>query len=256
MFYLDLDELPELERQIQILGVNKPNLYSFHTSDHLPGSGKSLPSKDLKENVCQYLSGCGYPTPPARIMLLTHLRTLGYVFNPVSFYICFDADQQPMCAIAEVGNTFREIKPFVLPYQPDAAPAQAFEATAEKYFYISPFSALTNRMQFRMGVPGAGLQVLIDEIDPETGKTILTSAMHGKAMALNVLALSRLTLRYPLMPLQVIGMIHLQALFLFIKGLKVYMKEDTPHLQRGMFFPKFPRWERQKLSHAIHPQGD
>ena len=44
------------------------------------------------------------PAGPVRI--LTHLRYLGYCFNPISIYYCFGADRPPLEAIvAEVHNT-------------------------------------------------------------------------------------------------------------------------------------------------------
>ena len=45
-------------------------------------------------------------TPQGPIRLLTHLRTLGHCFNPVSFYYCFAPDGETLEAIvAEVTNT-------------------------------------------------------------------------------------------------------------------------------------------------------
>jgi uncharacterized protein len=51
------------------------------------------------------------------IRLLTHLRYFGYVFNPVSFYYCFDADdRQVETIVAEVNNTpWGERHCYVLP---------------------------------------------------------------------------------------------------------------------------------------------
>ena len=47
-------------------------------------------------------------------MLLTLPRVFGYIFNPISIYYCFDAAGTPVCSVAEVGNTFREMKLFLL----------------------------------------------------------------------------------------------------------------------------------------------
>ena len=41
-----------------------------------------------------------------RIFLLTHLRYLGYGFNPVSFFYCFDRAERLQVVLAEVSNTF------------------------------------------------------------------------------------------------------------------------------------------------------
>jgi len=47
-----------------------------------------------------------------RIMLLTNLCTLGYQFNPVSFYFCYNEQDEVVCSVVEVCNTFREMKPY------------------------------------------------------------------------------------------------------------------------------------------------
>ena len=47
-------------------------------------------------------------------MLLTNLRLLGYVFNPVSYFYCYGADGELAAIVAEVGNTFGERHPYLL----------------------------------------------------------------------------------------------------------------------------------------------
>jgi DUF1365 family protein len=40
------------------------------------------------------------------VRLLTHLRFAGHVFNPVSFYYCYQADGSTLdCIVAEITNT-------------------------------------------------------------------------------------------------------------------------------------------------------
>lgn len=44
--------------------------------------------------------------PSGPIRLLTHLRTFGICFNPVSFYYCYDAtDSRVETIVAEITNT-------------------------------------------------------------------------------------------------------------------------------------------------------
>jgi uncharacterized protein len=46
--------------------------------------------------------------PAGPVFLLTHLRYLGYVFNPVSFYYCYDRVENLELILAEVNNTLGE----------------------------------------------------------------------------------------------------------------------------------------------------
>ena len=110
MFYLDLDELETVAQNIFLFGYNRKNLYSFRDADHEPAG-----QNPLKERIVAFLHRNEIDLGPfARVMLLTLPRVLGYVFNPISIYYCFDQHGAPVCAVAEVGNTFREMKLFLL----------------------------------------------------------------------------------------------------------------------------------------------
>ena len=98
---LDLDELPELERRLAPVGVNRRGLVTFRDSDHFDGS-------PVKQAVDRFT---GDPSIE-RVLMLTQLRVLGYVFNPVSFYWCYRrATGELACMVAELGNTFGERLP-------------------------------------------------------------------------------------------------------------------------------------------------
>ena len=102
---LDLDELPEIERRLRLVSVNRRNVLELRDRDHFGGE---LP---LKEAVRRF---AGDPEID-RVLCLTQLRVLGYVFNPVSFYWCYRADGELACMIAELNNTFGERLPELLP---------------------------------------------------------------------------------------------------------------------------------------------
>ena len=78
---LDLDELDELATAIPFLSVDRRNLVEVRTADHLGD-----PQLSIRDNVRAWLDSRGVSVPDGRIELLTHARTFGYVFNPVSFY--------------------------------------------------------------------------------------------------------------------------------------------------------------------------
>ncbi len=114
MFYfaLDLDELDEAPKRVRGFSHNRRNVYEFRDSDHLtmPGMEKA----GLRANLTAWLAGEGVTLPAeARVTFLSLPRMLGYVFNPVSFFFCEGADGAPLGAIVQVGNTFREMKPYL-----------------------------------------------------------------------------------------------------------------------------------------------
>ena len=98
LFALDLDELPEVVKKVWLLRHNRAGVYSFRDEDHFqitPGNARA--------NAEAFLAQYGISEQPARIVLLTNARVLGYVFNPISVWYCYRADGSPLAAIAEVG---------------------------------------------------------------------------------------------------------------------------------------------------------
>jgi DUF1365 family protein len=230
MFYLDLDELDSVARNTFLFSRNRRNFYVFRDGDHLPPGGASL-----KENVLAYLARNGVDLGSnARIMLLTLPRVLGYIFNPVSFYFCFDAAGAPVCAIAEVGNTFREMKLFLLRRE-EMSGNDAFHKVTPKHFYVSPFSSLELSFDFKLKIPGEALGIHID--DRDGGDKVLLSTLSGKRAALTNGRLSWFTLKYPLLTLKVIFLIHWHALILYLKKVPFYRKAANPSLQSEVLNP-------------------
>jgi DUF1365 family protein len=230
MFYLDLDELDQVAQKLFLFGRNRSNFYSFRDADHLPtGSG------NLKENVLAYLSRNGVDvTEIKRIMLLTLPRVLGYVFNPVSFYFCFNAKGAPVCAIAEVGNTFREMKLFLLRRE-EMTENQLFRQITPKHFYVSPFSNLDLSFDFKLRPPGEKLEIHVDDCDGNE-KTLMTT-LTGRRAALTNARLSWFSLKYPLVTLKVIFLIHWHALLLYLKKVPFHRKAANPAMQCDVLNP-------------------
>ena len=227
-FDFDLDETPELHRRLRWFSRERFNLFSLCRRDHLDFGGATI-----RDNIEIFLRQQGIALPEgARIRLIALPRILGYVFNPVSFYFIIHPDGRPLHAVVEVGNTFLEQKPFLLP-----APGAdgVFRLRAPKHFYVSPFSSLTAEFDFRIRMPDDLMEIHIDDV--ENGETTLVSWIRGQRRPLTDAALLWHTFRYPLLTLQVIAKIHWQAFLLWRKKIPYFRKSDSPHLQRNVHRP-------------------
>ena len=85
--------LDAIARRIPFFSHNRRNLFAFRDADHL--RAPPARSKDKRHRIARAQNGVTLPAT-GRIMLLTLPRVLGYVFNPVSFYFCFDAAGAPL----------------------------------------------------------------------------------------------------------------------------------------------------------------
>jgi DUF1365 family protein len=243
-FALDLDELDLLHQRLRLFSFNRANLYSLRETDFFPAheplhnaSRASRPpaiptTADLKSRVLAYLAERGTDLTGGRVVLVALPRVLGYLFNPVSFYFCFDRHGAPVTALAEVTNTFREMKAF---HVSEHAGEATFHLRAPKNFYVSPFSDVDVDFDFTLRVPHERLSIQID--DYVAGARTLTSTLHGPRTSLTDARLAWFTVKYPLLTLRVITLIHWHAARLWLKRLPWFAKSARAADQRDLHRP-------------------
>jgi DUF1365 family protein len=222
MFYIDLDELDFLSDKLKLFSRNRFNIFSFRDSDHLELSGKTT-----KENLLEYLRKNGLTINHPKIMLMTNLRTFGHVFNPVSFYFVSDGET-PVASVAEVGNTFGEIKPFLL--GTDSFSEGSYQLRTTKYFYVSPFTDMDDDFSFHLTVPSEKLSAKIDTW--KKGERYFISSLTGEKKPLTDGRLFLYSMKFPFITVKIIAAIHFQALILWMKKLPYHKKSDHLELQR------------------------
>lgn len=232
MFYIDLDELELLKKKLLFFSLNRFNFFSFRDKEHL-----QLPidtpdtSKHTKQHISDYLKGNGIENPIGKIMCLTNLNILGYNFNPVSFYFVFDTKQQILCSIAEVGNTFGELKPYLL--SKETLSGTTFHLNTTKYFYVSPFFNHDANFDFSLHIPDDTLNIRIDTIDKN--ERVFISTLTGIKKPLTNLNLLWYSIRFPLLTLRIISLIHWNAFLIFLKKIPYHKKNDLLNLQKDVY---------------------
>lgn len=213
MMYLDLGELLAVFQQRWLWSVDRPNVASFRRSDHVGDPGTPL-DRSIRGLVAERTGH----TPIGPIRLLTHLRYFGYVFNPVSFYFCYDAAGAHVESIvAEITNTpWGERHCYVLGPDDNLASGGKKRYQLDKVFHISPFIGMDVAYDWRFSEPASHLAIHMENLSE--GKPFFDATMLLKRKEISGTALAQVLLQYPVMTARVIGAIHWQALCLWMKG--------------------------------------
>ena len=163
-----------------------------------------------------------------RIQLLTQPRALGYVFNPVSFWLCHDRDGVLRVVIAEVNNTFGDRHSYLC-HHDDLAPLNRNGwVTAQKIFHVSPFQTISGGYRFRFDITRTAIDIVIEFGDGAGGGVVAT--LSGPRRSLRNRDIAKAYLRRPLGSLRVMGLILWQAMKLRSKGAK-YRDRPVPPVQ-------------------------
>ena len=219
LYYLDLDELPEIDRTVRLFSVNRFNAVAFHDRDHLDGR-----PADTRSRVTEVLRDAGVPFAAPKIYLLTQCRILGYAFNPISVFYCHDGPGGPLRAVvAEVNNTFGERHLYVLRnrLKPESdASRHAVRYRAPKAMYVSPFLASEGHYDFHFAPVGPRLGFGI--LQHEHGRPTLDAQFWGRRVALTTRSVAGLLATRPLAAVKTIAAIHGEALRLWWKGIPLH----------------------------------
>ncbi|WKX16776.1 DUF1365 domain-containing protein [Streptomyces sp. HUAS CX7] len=201
LWLVDLDHLPELPLLLRPLA-------GFRARDHFTGDAPSL-----RAGLERFLASRGIDLAGGRVLMLTHARVLGYVFNPLTLYWCHGPDGTPRCVVAEVHNTYGERHTYLLD------PDEAGVAHVDKDFYVSPFFPVDGAYRMRLPLPADRLDLTVRLDRP--GARPFTATVRGTRREATPAALLRLALRHPLSTLAVSTGIRRHGIRLYLRGLPV-----------------------------------
>jgi DUF1365 family protein len=158
------------------------------------------------------------------VRMLTHPRTAGFRFNPVSFLYCFDeADTRVEAIVSEVHNTpWGETHCYVQRSSEEGL------GRFSKEFHVSPFMGMDQRYAWRFEPPGDNLVVHMESFERED--KVLDATLVMRRRPLTAGEWRRLSWRHPLMTHRVIAGIYFQALKLWRKGVPYQRHPSKNHL--------------------------
>lgn len=207
---IDLDALADADRASALFSVGRFNLFGFDARDHGPRDGSPL-----RPAIDRLVAGAGVARP-ARIRLLCFPRVLGFVFDPLSVYFCYDGAGAVSAVVYEVRNTFGEAHSYVVPVGDGEATPAGLRHSRDKRFHVSPFLPMDQRYHFRLLPPGEAVRLRI----LETGRDgpSLAATFVGGRRPLTTAALAAVFAAMPVHTLKVIAGIHWEAARLWLSG--------------------------------------
>ena len=228
LFYLDLDEIEHLEIAPRILSTRPLSLYRFCRSDYHRPSEPSLKSAVLDtfgKNTGQHLQG------DERVYILTQIRTMGFCYNPVSFYYIFEKNTPKWLGVmAEINNTPWDER---FCYALLATDGKIAHDYFHKQFHVSPFMPMDQQYDWNFQSPDEELSIHMVNMDPQYGK-IFEAHLTLSEQKITPFHLLRCFFAFPLTPLITLCAIYWHALRLRLKGITYLehpqtMESDDAH---------------------------
>jgi DUF1365 family protein len=190
--------------------TSHPALVRFRRADYL--GDPDIPLADAIRALVAERTGT---RPAGPVALLTNLRCLGHLFNPVSFYYFFDRSGQGLEAVvAEVTNTpWDECHAYVLGVRSEGG---GVRERVDKVFHVSPFMAMDHEYELCLTPPGRHLGVEI--VSRRDGEVHFDASLQLDRAPLDAPGLRHVLRRQPAPTLAVVARIYANAVRLKLKG--------------------------------------
>jgi uncharacterized protein len=224
MFYLDLEEIPEVMSVHPLVSTRPRSPARFRRADYLGPVDRPL--RDAVADLVEERTGS---RPDGPIRMLTHLRYWGVCENPVTFYYCFARDGVELrSVVAEVTNVPWGDRHSYLIEAGSSSPGVLSTGTP-KALHVSPLMSMDHHYELRFGIPGRTLPVHMESRGK--GKKAFDATLSLTRTEISRPVLGRL-LRRPPMSLKVLSGIYLQAGITWARGAR-YHPRPGPDLPGG-----------------------
>lgn len=212
LFWLDLDEISDIEQQVSGFSASGWSPVRFRRTDYLDDNSDSL-----KENALSRMSELAGRRLEGKVFLLGQLRLWGLYFSPVNFYYLLQPNGSYSHVLAEVSNTpwnKRHCYLVDLETQEDC----------QKAFHVSPFNPMDMLYRWNIAQPGQQLTLNLSCIKQTRH---FDANLQLKKQPLNSKTLFYVMLSIPSMTVKTVLGIYWQALKLFLKRMPVYPHRTT-----------------------------
>jgi len=199
-------------------------LASIRARDHFAPDD----DRPLIDKVRAFLDAQDVEWSAARVLVLANARSLGYVFDPLTTYFCFDAEGRIEGVLAEVHNTHGERHCYALPVEGGAT------TQVDKEFYVSPFFAVEGRYDIRTRLCEDQVAVAISLT--QGSRSVFTASVHGDLEPATRRRTLAAVARNPIPSQRVSALIRWHGIRLWLRRLPVVPRRPvTPDdTQKGM----------------------
>ena len=239
MLWLDLDRLEQLFSSLRLASTRRWAPIRYRRDDYFGD-----PNRPLAESVRDLVEQRTGRRPLGPVCFLTHLRTWGFAFNPVSFYYCYSAadskgegERRLETIVAEVHNTPWDERYCYVLDQADDVRRGVHRYDLQKDFHVSPFMPMDIDYRWHFSHPlsaaddggrfddGRRLFVHMENFRHEQKVFDATLKLERRA-ALSDRALLGALARHPLMTMRVVAWIYGHAAVLWLKKTPFYGHPD------------------------------
>ena len=207
---LDIDMIEQRLSKVRLFSYNKFNLFSFYDNDHGQRDGTSL-----RKWVDEELSKQSINLDGGKVYLFSMPRILGYVFNPLSVFLCYKNCGTLGAIIYEVKNTHGEQHCYTVKVLESELESGTIIHEKEKTFFVSPFIGMEARYRFRIATKDKQLSFFI-RVYSAIGD-LMVATLRAEAFQLSDWSLLLVFAKDPIMTFKVIFGIHYEALRLWLK---------------------------------------
>lgn len=219
LFYIDLSEIDRIFSIPFFFSHRFPRLIGYDRKHYLAGHDS------LEQSVKELIFKKTGKTHDGPIRLLTQISYLGFCFNPVSFYYCYDRNEQLRFMVTEITNTpWYERSSYVHEINDDRK-HHRFEF--EKDFHVSPFMPMNLHYVWNFSTPEPELKqdwlsVHMEDWNPAKTRKIFDATLMLKAKPWNAQNLVLSLLKFPLLTFKSFIAIYVQAFLLKMKKIPFY----------------------------------
>jgi len=217
MLYLDVDQVEAAFNEStssRLWSVGRFNGANFRRADF-----HGNPDNDLKSEVIATVAKSTGLSTIDTVRILTNIRYFGICFNPVSFYYCFNKDNELEAIVSEIENTpWSERHAYVHKISDKKRKSHAFDF--DKEFHVSPFMPMDIRYKWVFSNPSKNLNISM--FNQRAGEKVFETHLVLRGNNLNEISLDWELIKVPYMSVKTILGIYWQAFKLYLKKIPFY----------------------------------